>query len=127
MKTRLHFFFPELAEKYGSSEAIILNHLLYWITHNSMKNKNFHDGKYWTFNSVRELAKQFPYFSESQVGRYIRSLITQGVIITGNYNRHAYDRTRWYVLHDEEYFLTNYHPISKFKDCKSMFDDNDTK
>ena len=127
MRTRLHFFFPELAEKYGASEAIILNHLLYWITHNSLKNKNYHDGRYWTFNSVRELTKQFPYFSESQVGRYIRSLITQGVIITGNYNRHSYDRTRWYALHDEKYFLTNYHPIDKFKDCKSIFDDNNTK
>ena len=125
-RTRLHFFFPELAEKYGASEAIILNHLIYWITHNSMKNKNYHDGRYWTFNSVRELTKQFPYFSESQVGRYIRSLITQGVIITGNYNRHSYDRTRWYALKDQEYFLKNYHPFNKFEECKDLFEDDNT-
>ena len=126
MRTRLHFFFPELAEKYGFCEAVILNHLLYWITYNSMKNKNFHDGKYWTFNSVRELAVQFSYFSESQVGRYIRSLISQGVIIVGNYNRHSYDRTRWYALNDQDYFLKNYHPFDKFKECKDLFKDDNT-
>ena len=127
MKPKLHFFFPELAEKYGPSEAIILNHMLYWITHNSMNHKNYHDGRFWTFNSIRELAKQFPYFSKSQVGRFIKSLVKKGVLITGNYNRHRYDRTKWYALKDQKYFLENFHPFDRFKECKIMFDDNNTR
>ena len=128
-QTKLHFFFSDLAEKYGHCEAIILNHFLYWIAHNSLKKKqnNFRDGRFWTFNPVREIANQFPYFSKSQVGRYIKSLISQDVIITGNFNRHLYDRTTWYALKDEAYFLAKYHPISKFKECKRMFEDDNTK
>ena len=105
-KEKLHFFMPDLAAKYGHNEAIILNHLIYWIAHNSINGKNRHDERFWTFNPVRKIAEQYPYYSESQVGRYIKSLIKQGVIVTGNYNKHPYDQTKWYALKEEELFLT---------------------
>ena len=120
-KPNLHFFNPELAECYGVHEAIMLNHLIYWIAYNSMTGKNYHEGRFWTFNPIREFAIQLPYFNENKITRIIKSLINQGVIITGNYNKHRYDQTRWYALKNEQHFLTKYNPIDKFRECKRKF------
>ena len=63
-KEKCHFFMPDLAAKYGVSEAIVLNHLIFWIASNAQHGKKFHDERFWTFNSVRSFNKYFPYWSE---------------------------------------------------------------
>ena len=126
-KEKLHYFMPDLAAKFGLNEAIILNHIIYWIAHNSINGKNKHDGRFWTFNPVRKIAEQFPYFSERKTAIILKSLVKQGVVLTGNYNKHSYDRTKWYALKDEMLYLTKYNPIDRFKECKRMFRNNNTR
>lgn len=97
-----HHFHTEIAIKYGVEEAVIIYNLAYWITHNKANNKNFYDGYYWTYNSARAFEELFPYFNSKKISRLLNKLEEVGAIKSGNYNKVAYDRTKWYTIPDEE-------------------------
>lgn len=98
----MHYSFDiELAKKYGDREAILLQNFIYWIAKNAANGKNYHDGRYWTYNSVAALGLLFPFWTTSQLRTILGSLIKQGCLIEGNYNEQKYDRTKWYALGDE--------------------------
>ena len=72
MSKKLDLFFksnvlvinPDLAKMIGLNEAIVLNQIYYWISVNKKQNRNFHDGKYWCYNSIREWQEEnFPFWS----------------------------------------------------------------
>lgn len=98
----MHYVFSiKDAEEYGLDEAVMLYNFKYWIVHNKANNKNYFDGRTWTYNSVNAFNKLFPFWSERQISRVLKSLINKGILITGNYNKVAYDRTLWYAFKDE--------------------------
>lgn len=94
------------AAQYGVEEAIMLKNFIHWIRYNKANGLNEHDGRTWTYNSKVALAKLFPFWSEAQIKRILQSLRDQGVLIIGNYNKIAYDRTLWYAFASEESFLS---------------------
>lgn len=101
-----HYHFEiEHAKKYGLSEAVLIQNFRYWINQNKANEKNFHDGRYWTFNTVSAYTALFPFFSKKQIENILKSLIDQGVLIKGNYNQSTYDRTCWYAFVNESEFL----------------------
>lgn len=95
-----HIFDVGMAQKYGVNEAIILNNLIFWIKKNMANNKHFYDGYYWTYNSIKAFHELLPYLSEKQIRNALKNLEDKQVIITGNYNKVAYDRTLWYSIKD---------------------------
>lgn len=97
----LHMFDPQIAKEYGVNAAIIFQNLAYWIEHNRAYETNFHDGRYWTYNSVRAFAELFPYLTDKQIRGALKKLEDGGMILVGNYNKSAYDRTRWYALSEK--------------------------
>lgn len=42
-----------LARVLGLNEALVLQQINYWIEINKKSGKNYHDEKYWTYNSIR--------------------------------------------------------------------------
>jgi len=94
----VHTFDTGLAEKYGVTEAIILQNLIFWIEHNKANNKNFNDGHYWTYNSVRAWCELFPYLTSKKIRGALDRLEKEGVIKSGNYNKAGYDKTKWYTV-----------------------------
>ena len=103
-----YMFDVELATQYGTDEAIFLENLIFWVIRNRENERNFFDGRTWTYNSVRALKSLFPFWSDYQMRRVLESLIKQGVIVKGNYNKNPYDRTMWYALADEENLILKY-------------------
>lgn len=93
-----HIFDVDIARIYGVNAAVLLENIGYWINQNEANEVNYYDGHYWTFNSRRAYREIFPYMSERQIDTAFRKLIDDGLIITGNYNKLAYDRTLWYAL-----------------------------
>lgn len=93
-----HILDVEIAKVYGVYSAILLENLGYWIKQNEANDTNFFDGTYWTYNSRRAYREMFPYMSERQINTAFQKLIDAGLVITGNYNKLAYDRTLWYAL-----------------------------
>tara|TARA_B100000315_G_C14309258_1_gene465538 strand:+ start:81 stop:467 length:387 start_codon:yes stop_codon:yes gene_type:complete len=119
-KTNRHFFFPEVAEAIGVDEAIMLNHLIFWIVVNKKSNQTKHLGRTWTYNSVVDFKPYFPYWSTSQIRRILKSLVDKGIIIEGNFNKSKYDKTKWYALNDEKGLLDIYNPFDDtelWEDC----------
>lgn len=96
----LHMFNPNVAKAYGVNAAVIFQNLAYWIEHNMANGTNFYDGRYWTYNSVKAFSELFPYLTEKQIRGALKKLEDGGMILVGNYNKSAYDRTRWYALAD---------------------------
>lgn len=96
-----HCFDVEDAERFGISEAILLYNFKHWIKHNQANHINYFEGRYWTFNSSRALAKIHPYFSMDQIDRIVAKLIKGGVLLVGSFNRTKYDRTRWFSINEQ--------------------------
>ena len=97
-----HIFDTRLAKRYGILESIILCHFRFWIEKNKANDRHFHDGRYWTYTTVAALAQIIDYASPKQLRRALDHLIAEGVLLTGNYNNSAYDRTLWYAFSDLE-------------------------
>lgn len=107
MKARTFSFDCQTAMAYGVDEAIMIHNLIFWIEKNQANGKHFHDGRTWTYNTQKSFSKIFPFWNERQVRRILDSLISQDVIVTGNYNQTAYDQTKWYAFKNEPDWLNN--------------------
>ena len=101
-----HSFDTQIAERIGVENAVLINNLAFWLKKNSANGTNFFDGRIWTFNSAKALAELFPYWSSKKIGRMLSNLESDGVIMSGNYNSSAYDRTKWYTIADKSISLT---------------------
>lgn len=97
-----HSFCVEDAKLYGVECAILINHFRFWVNQNRACKRNFFDGRTWMFQSQAEIAAIYPYWSQDTVQRIIKKLIDFDVIVKGNYNKTAYDRTAWYAFKNEE-------------------------
>ena len=93
-----HCFNVAIASDVGVNAAIVFERMAFWIGHNKKTGKNFKDETFWTYNTLDEIAEQFEYLSVKQCRTAIDKLIQSEYIKTGNFNRHGYDRTRWYAL-----------------------------
>lgn len=94
----LHSFDTDEAIKHGVDKAIILSNIRFWLEKNKANQKHLHDDYCWTYNSSKAFAELFPYFSSSKIQRLLKELENDGIILTGNYNKSAYDRTKWFSM-----------------------------
>lgn len=101
-----HHFNVEIAQKHGVDAAIMLDNIHYWVQHAKANNNKFHDGKHWTYNSLKAFTELFPYWSTRQIERILKKLEDENLILTGNYNANTHDRKKWYTLTDlaESYY-----------------------
>ena len=92
-----------LARALGLNEALVLQQINYWIEINKKSGKNYHDEKYWTYNSIRAWQeKDFDYMSVDTVKRTFAKLEKAGYLLVGNYNKDPRDKTKWYTINDEK-------------------------
>lgn len=109
----------------GANAAVILQSLYYWVTKNEANGKSFYDGRHWTYNSVSAFCGLFPYLSKGQINGALARLERDGYIVTGNYNKLKYDRTKWYALTEKGYALMeNSKSISKNQEMDSEVSEN---
>jgi DNA-binding PadR family transcriptional regulator len=100
-----HHFNTEIAKKYDIITAILLDNFYYWIEKNRLNERNFKDGRYWTYNTKKAIAEWFPYLNERQLDYALKKMVEQGLLIKGNYNENKYDRTLWYAITDFGYSI----------------------
>lgn len=91
-----HSFSVEIAKQIGVDGAILINHFGYWHDRNKTANNNFVDGRFWTYNTVKALADQFPYWTEKQVRTHLSHLLAADYLLTAHYG--GSNRTTWYAL-----------------------------
>ena len=100
-----HSFNIDVAKVYGVHSAILLNNIAFWCLKNKANGTNLHDGHYWTYNSKKAFSELFPYMTARQIDYALKRLIDEGVLITGNYNANAYDRTLWYAVTEKGFSI----------------------
>ena len=100
-----HSFDIDHASSYGVVEAILIGNFQFWIVKNRANGVNFRDGRTWTWNSIDAFTLMFPYLSGKQIRYSLEKLTKLEVLVTGNYNERAADRTKWYAFFDECKFL----------------------
>jgi len=110
-----HSFDIAHAKKYGVDEAIMISNFQYWLKKNWANDKHKHDGRTWTYNSVSAFEKMFPYWTSKQIRRILESLVSQDVLVRGEYNKSVYDRTSWYAFADESTFLYGNSDLPKWE------------
>jgi len=99
-----HSFNVEFAQLYGIECAILINHFQFWIEQNQRMGRNFHEGRTWMFQTQKEIASHYPYWSEDVVYKLIKKLVDEGVLIKGNFNKKKFDQTKWYAFKFQEKF-----------------------
>lgn len=97
-KMKKHFYDVEIARTVGINAAILLENIAYWCEHNAANNANLHDGHYWTYNSTKAFGELFPEMTVNVIRTALKKLKDNELILTGNFNKSAYDRTTWYTL-----------------------------
>lgn len=93
-----HFFNTEVAKEVGIEAAILFQNIRHWVDKNEKNERHKHEGRYWTYNSTKAFAEQFPYMTDGKIRRALEKLVAKEWIIVGNFNRVAYDRTRWFAV-----------------------------
>ena len=118
---------PSLAAALGSAdEAIVLQQLHYWL---SRTNNVQSDGHKWVYNSIADWLKQFPWInSRNTLSGYFNDLEKRGLVITGNFNKVKFDKTKWYrinydALTDLEQRLSEKHSSNAQKLSNGMPND----
>ena len=87
---------PVAAEVLGVNEAIIVQQIHYWLNINEKAKINFHEGRYWTYNTYENWQKtNFRFLSVSTLKRIFKKLEDKNILIKGNFNKSKYDRTLW--------------------------------
>jgi hypothetical protein len=97
----MFYFSMSNAMAFGVKEAVILNHILYWVKDNlvSKRRRYYKYDRYWTKLSVFAMAEYFPCWNERQIRTLLNNLVKKGAII----KRRA--------PHDEEYKANYYRPV----------------
>ena len=90
---------PKLAMEIGLNEAIFLQQLHYWLKPNRSK---LIDGRLWVYNTYEGWQENFPFWSTATIRRTINSCEKKKLIVTANYNRAKFDKTKWYSIDYEE-------------------------
>jgi len=96
-----HSFNINHASQFGINCALILKEIARKQIYFQRHNKNKFDGATWVYYSRSALRDLFPYLSDDMIRTAIKKLMKQNIISEGCYNKHAYDRTKWYSVVNE--------------------------
>ncbi|QWL80936.1 hypothetical protein HQ395_20445 [Aeromonas hydrophila] len=88
---------------HGVEGAVFLSNIRFWLRKNIEAQSNIHDGRVWTFNSSRAFAEIFPFWNERKIARITAALEASGILLSANYNRKQYDRTKWFSINEPEF------------------------
>ena len=93
-----HMFDVSVAEMVGVNAAILFQNISFWCEHSAANDTNYYDENYWTYSSNKAFQSLFPYMTGRQIDTALKKLIDAGLVIRGNHNKSAYDRTMWYAI-----------------------------
>lgn len=112
----LHSYNVEVAtmeingKKIGIQKAVLLFNISYWIMHNITNEKNYVDGRFWTYNTGKAYSEMFSEIGDYKtILRLLKELCDDGILINANYNKNKMCRTNWYALNDNFLFMLTDH------------------
>lgn len=101
-----HSFNTIVAEHTSVDCAILLHSLNFWCRKNIANDKNKHEGRYWTYNSVKAWKEHAPYLTDYKIRSALKTLEEKGMIFISEFNENKYDRTKWYSVNYDHPLLS---------------------
>ena len=96
MEAEVHSFDPSIAQRVGVNAAVIYQNIVWWCQKNAANSHNEREGRHWTFNSLSAWSQLFPYMTAKQIRTALENLEEECLVLTGVFNNHSFDRTKWY-------------------------------
>ena len=109
----MHSFDPKIAARVGLNAAVIYQNIVWWCNKNAANRRNEHDGRFWTYNSMKAWVELFPYLTAPQIRLALEKLEREGLILSGTFNKVGYDRTKWYCYSDQIHLSENSNGIDE--------------
>jgi hypothetical protein len=90
---------PSLAAEIGLNEAIMLHRIHYW-TQRTTNVEPDNDGveRAWMYRTPQGWQTDFPFWSKLTIGRTLKSLRDDGIIVAEQRRVHEVDQTYWYAV-----------------------------
>lgn len=83
--------------------AAIIQEIHYWTCLNREKDRNYYDGHYWVYNTMKEWHENhFSWVSYNTVQRRFSQLEKMGIVVSGKYNRNKTYHRKWYRINYSE-------------------------
>lgn len=101
MKNNFAYYDIENAIKFGLIKAVILGIIQKWCDYNKKNKNHFYDGFYWSGHMTPKDFSEQTGIKENTIRTYLKELLNDKIIIAGNYNKKAFDRTRWYRIYTQ--------------------------
>lgn len=98
MKNKIYSFSTDDAVSHGIDAAIILHNMRYWLDHARVHGEMEQEGYYWMYMTASKMVDLFPFWSANKIQKELKKLEERGVVITGNYNKSSWNRTKWYTM-----------------------------
>lgn len=96
---------PELAQRIGLNEAIVLQQICYWLEDTTAGIE--YDGKRWVYNSINAWNEQFPWWTAKTIQRTVSSLKKIGLIYVEQLKKRQHDQTNYYAINYASPLLTD--------------------
>src|SRR6267154_2688285 len=93
----------ELLTLLGFEKAFLFQHIHFWMHKNAANGQNYHDGRYWTYNSIPELHRRYPFLKEHQIKHALLKLQEMGLTIEGDYSKNRFKRKTYRTIDMDKY------------------------
>jgi len=93
-----HSFQIELACLVGIEKSILLQRIYMFVEYHEQIEENYYEDKFWMYDTSKSLSLVYPYMSMTSIRRWLQELEKDEWLITGNFNKAKYDKTKWYGL-----------------------------
>lgn len=104
-KTKIHTYNVSVAMDVGVNAAVIFYNICYWVEENSANKRNFINGKYWTYNTIKAFQSLFPEMSYNQIQYALKKLEEKKYIESAYLNDDPYKRIKYYTVCDAQSWI----------------------
>ena len=98
MDNKIYSFSTDDAVDHGVDAAILLHNVRYWLDYARAHDEMKQDGYYWMFMTASKMQIIMPFWSENKIQKMLKRLVEKGTLITGEYNKSSWNRTKWYSM-----------------------------
>ena len=98
-----------VAMRLGLHAAILLESIKNWCHYNQGRGRKMHfkEGRWWVFNCRAAWGRLFPELSDGQIKRALKTLEDVGAVVSGEFNRRNFDKTKWYSYNGMAWMMAN--------------------
>ena len=117
--TRVHSYNVSVAADVGINAAVVFYNICFWVEENYANNRNYINGKYWTYNTVKAFRTIFPEMTGKQIEYALKKLKDGGYIESAILSEDTRDRTNWYTVCDFKKWISQNEDIQQEKEVSS--------